>query len=670
VAGVQSHSEVAFNYSALSKPPRIAHVAPLAGPASGGTRVTITGEAFGDSALVMFVENDVSGMPTGNQSECVWRGTAGMSCNDSVIQCVSPTLTTAGRMFNVSVTSYGVPTVYSNDDPSRPSHWVYDAPVITAMSSLLEMPPQPAPDAAVSISGRNFGAARGVVIAGLRELECLEWSDGDIACAQPPGVAASVNVTVVAASGLVSAQAGNLTQLSFHPPAVVAVEPAAVLSSTAGGGRLNVSGANFAHPLPVFAWLVRVHGAGSLPWTSSGPMPSQDAMECPVIPGTVTSASLACSVPPGSGTGWGLLVVNHDNVTASPGAFVMDAVPALRLRASVMAPNFSLAYAAPVLASKQLVVLDGGAPAIGGFVLRLTGANFGVLPPLVTVGALPCSVLPGSHSHDSLECRVPNRQVDGDSLIRVAVDGQSSEPLAFSYDPPVVTRVAPGDILARAPAGRSRLTLQGVNFGVRYRAGLTVPHVIFVGSLPCTSVVWIDDTELSCVPEGEVAAGPLNVTLTLAGVTSAPVAMVAGCPAGWYARLGDRCTSCPAGARCAGGGAFPVSLPGHFPLALAVFVECVPRAACAGGISAPDLAVRGDQNSTGCSRLYVGDRCAECAAGAYRLKGKCASCPNTAWLLFFGFAVAITAAVALAVYLAGKRINMAGLSIGVVSVGA
>ena len=126
---------------------------------------------------------------------------------------------------------------------------------------------------------------------------------------------------------------------------------------------------------------------------------------------------------------------------------------------------------------------------------------------------------------------------------------------------------------------------------------------------------------------------------------------------------------CPAGGRCAGGTAQPVSLPGHFPLASGAFVACVPRAACTGGLSAADLAARGGQERVGCSRLYRGDRCAECAEGAYRLKGTCASCPDTAWLLFFGFATVITCGVALAVYLAGKRINLAGLSIGVVSGG-
>ncbi len=50
----------------------------------------------------------------------------------------------------------------------------------------------------------------------------------------------------------------------------------------------------------------------------------------------------------------------------------------------------------------------------------------------------------------------------------------------------------------------------------------------------------------------------------------------------------------------------------------------------------------------------------------YRLRSRCTTCPSTAWLLFLAFSLAIVAGVGAAVYLSKKRINMAGLSIGVV----
>jgi hypothetical protein len=669
VAGIASLLEAAYSYNDLSQPPRIVSVAPLVGPTAGGTRVTITGEAFSDSAVVQFVERNASGALTGNRSECVWRGVPGMGCNSTVITCLSPPLVTAGLLFDVTVTVSGSFTVFSATNPLLPSAWAYEAPVITAIAPF-ELPPHPFPEAMVTISGRSFGALRGAVIAGFRALDCPVWTDVAIVCVQPPGVAADVNVTVTAASGLVSAQAGDGMRLMFYPPMVVAVEPAVVLSSTAGGGRLIVRGGFFSTPWPVSVWLVRKRGSGALPlgWNSGGPVPSRDSLECPLVPGTATSTSLVCSVPPGAGVGWGLVVVNHDSsdgTTMHPGA--MEAASTLRWRASTVAPNFSLAYAPPVLTSVRLESVGDGAPAVGGFSLLLAGANFGPLAPLVTVGLLPCTVLPFTNSHEALACTAPPRQLDSDTSVTVTVDGQSSGALPVLYDPPRLTGVTPDDVLALAPAGRPQITLRGVNFGARYRAGLPTPHVIAVGPMPCVNVVWVDDRELSCAPEGEVVVGPVPVTVTVAGNTSSPVIVMARCPVNTYGMPGDRCTPCPAGAQCAGGLSLPVSLPGHFPLAAAVFVPCVPRAACTGGISGTDVAYRSSQNNTGCSRLYRGDRCAECAVGAYRVKARCARCPGNAWLLFFAFALVITGAVAAAVYLSGKRINLAGLSIGVVS---
>lgn len=73
----------------------------------------------------------------------------------------------------------------------------------------------------------------------------------------------------------------------------------------------------------------------------------------------------------------------------------------------------------------------------------------------------------------------------------------------------------------------------------------------------------------------------------------------------------------------------------------------------------------GGANMSACLCLSV---CLQCRAGSYRLRSKCHTCPNTAWLLFLSFSIAIVAAVAAAIYLNSKRINLAGLSVGVVRV--
>jgi hypothetical protein len=52
--------------------------------------------------------------------------------------------------------------------------------------------------------------------------------------------------------------------------------------------------------------------------------------------------------------------------------------------------------------------------------------------------------------------------------------------------------------------------------------------------------------------------------------------------------------------------------------------------------------------------------------GLIAIACRCITCPATAWLLFLLFSLAILAAVTSAVYLSKKRINMAGLSVGLV----
>ena len=51
----------------------------------------------------------------------------------------------------------------------------------------------------------------------------------------------------------------------------------------------------------------------------------------------------------------------------------------------------------------------------------------------------------------------------------------------------------------------------------------------------------------------------------------------------------------------------------------------------------------------------------------FRLAGSCHRCPNTAWLLFLMFAIAILLLVGLSVYLSRKRLNLAAMGIGIVS---
>ena len=59
--------------------------------------------------------------------------------------------------------------------------------------------------------------------------------------------------------------------------------------------------------------------------------------------------------------------------------------------------------------------------------------------------------------------------------------------------------------------------------------------------------------------------------------------------------------------------------------------------------------------------------CGAATAVWNRLNGTCHACPNTAWLLFLMFSIALVAIVAMSVYLSRKRLNLSALGIGIVS---
>ncbi len=50
----------------------------------------------------------------------------------------------------------------------------------------------------------------------------------------------------------------------------------------------------------------------------------------------------------------------------------------------------------------------------------------------------------------------------------------------------------------------------------------------------------------------------------------------------------------------------------------------------------------------------------------FRLRNYCEPCPNTAWLLFLMFALALIVLVGISMYLSKKRLNLAILGIGIV----
>ena len=483
-------------------------------------------------------------------------------------------------------------------------------------------------------------------------------------------------------------------------PTIVHASPCHV--SAIGGAVLTITGNDFNYdpPTAVSVWLSRGVTPG-YPWTTflrrggSGIDAEHGLLSCSLrlkAGGNGVqwnSTYLTCVLPAGLGTGWRVVVVNHDVDDGS------GDVSTTQWQQSTSA-DFVVDYLPPSIAS---VVVSGevdsvtgiantrSRPCVGGFSVVITGANFGPIAPAVTIGGLPCVVVAGSSSDGRVVCTAPQRATDADSDASIAVvvwqDGQSSEGVPFAYDGPSVMGVTPSEFPA-LDVGRTVFTVTGVNFGVPAAVGSDEQHVVTVGPFNCTSVVWPSDSLLTCVVAGEVPVGAYPVVVTVPTVRSfaadsessvgngndsavAGALVTAVCPSGYHGTIGQRCEACPVGAVCAGGVGDPIAASGYYPLSRTQFVECSPVDACDGGTNYSAIASAG--GSLSCSRNYIGDRCALCAPGSYRLNSTCHTCPNTAWLLFLLFSLAILTSVATAVYLSKKKINFAGLSIGVVSCG-
>jgi hypothetical protein len=363
--------------------------------------------------------------------------------------------------------------------------------------------------------------------------------------------------------------------------------------------------------------------------------------------------------------------VNHDNSDFSTWQSSSTSVSAL------------LSYDPPVI--QELLTPDGSnqRPMEGQFIVTLLGSNFGAFTPVITVGGRPCPVVSSAErSHESVQCVAPRRDMTKDTtVVRLVQVDSASNDLELLYDAPVVTGTSPPSFSA-LPAIGDRVSIGGLNFGTPPLDRSNEPlHVVTIGYSNCSSVEWVSDSLLSCMPRGVFAAGEYAVSVTFLQVrvrnpsltasgSRSTGRIVALCPPGFFGRAGEQCMPCPKSAVCTGGGMDPVSLPGFYPISRTDFTMCQPMEACLGNVSRSAI----DSTHTSVARVsswctsnYVGERCAECAFGSYRVKAECRKCPNTAWLLFFAFAVTITASVAAAVYLSKRNIQFAGLSIGVVS---
>ncbi len=262
---------------------------------------------------------------------------------------------------------------------------------------------------------------------------------------------------------VVAVLAGSLGSVRLAAAShITSVAPAS--GPTAGGIPITIYGENFA-------------AAGNFVIVGGG--------QCPVT--AETPEQIVCTLPAGSGVSRPIRTIDSTG-TASP--------------------PFPYGYDAPAITA----ITAASKPTAGGTVITIVGANFGdgALDRRVRLhgasGDASCASVVPAAPHTTLTCTLPPGE--GQNLeVDVLVDGQTSAPVAFSYDPPSITEVSP----SRAPAlSGFPITIRGENFGLA--------AAVTVGGASCP-VLEQSHTEVSCqLPPNGVA--PLDVRLTTGGWVS------------------------------------------------------------------------------------------------------------------------------------------------------
>lgn len=657
VDGLASDSSP-FSVMSILLPPVVSSLSPGTGPTRGGTLVTLVGSRFGtvNSTTVALIRGTSNGDVIAGEPPLPCTFSGGGFVNTTLMACLTPP--GVGSYYFVQVTVNKVPGTLFRQ-------WRYDPPSISAVTpTVLSSGGRDV----LTISGVNFGGSRvasSAVWAGPYGCSVLSWSDSVIMCESVAGVGKnlSVVVTVVDQTSPVTSKA----VVEYVPPSVTSVTPLTI--HTPGGDTICVSGSSL-DGVSLQVWLTRTPPE-RLSVASSVVSQDPSARVC-TSPSVSSSTSVCCVSPEGAGSLWYVTVVRQD-----------DRVPGTPVR-MVSRENVTVSYVPPVVTSfatysprnmdevtKQFRVT------VGGFLLVVKGTDFSS-SPVVTVGGLSCvqsgSVYVGA-SHTEVACVVPYAVVDKPTTVRVHAGDLHSDPglcpdsCFLEFAPPSINLIQPNVISAveaatntSTPTQRA-FTINGRNFGVvpplselaDSDSAVSMTHQAWVGGYPCV-VDWMSDTTLNCRLSMALPVNTYDVVVRVRNLSSE--VNVAShvqtlCPQDYYGLTNQTCKRCPTGAKCAGGFQLPQALPGYYPESLELFSSCYPAEACVGNSQNP------------CADGYAGIRCSGCALKHYRLQQQCKACPNTAWLLIPLVVIGVLVVMGVMVWLSKRRINLAGLSIGV-----
>ncbi|MVM38942.1 hypothetical protein GO730_17660 [Spirosoma sp. HMF3257] len=428
----------------------------------------------------------------------------------------------------------------SNEDPatSTSGRLLYFSPPIGAtLTSIADSPfinaitifRGPA-GSSMELTGTNLGTNGTVSIGGLSaSVVSGGWSATRIICTLPSGQITNLPVIVTRSDGQVS----NSIQVSYNPPQIVSVTPASgpakggtsvtLTGSNFGSGYANVTMGGQAAPISsqtpnqlVVTSPVGPVGAQAIQVTVDGQISNGVSFTYVADSPTLTAINPTHGSTSG-GTSLTLTGTNLSNggivtiggtvapITASYSdtAVIVNLPTGQGLNQEVtfvvtgqQANSLLFNYDAPVIAS----ITPNHGSTSGGTSLTLTGTNFGTRG-VVSIGGVSAPVT--AYSHTLVVVSVPAGQ--GTNLpVVVTVSGQlSTSSVAFSYDAPSITSIAP----ASGPtSGGSVISLSGQSFGTS--------GVVTIGGVRAslTGAGWSHSRIECLLPSGQGVNLPVVVT--------------------------------------------------------------------------------------------------------------------------------------------------------------
>lgn len=295
--------------------------------------------------------------------------------------------------------------------------FTYDPPTVTSVTS--DGPLSTSGNTLITINGDSLGTA-GTIDVGGGDCVVVDWSASQIVCEAPLGTGIDNQVTVTNSIG---EQVVAPDTVDYKAPTIGTIFPQPV-SSDGGATLITIPGDSFGD-----SGTITVGGKPCIP-TQSG----------------YTDTQIVCVLPEGVG-------VDQPVVVTVDG------------QQSNVAP---LDYAAPRIDAIDIAGGGQGGSTQGGYVVTLTGANFGpgpadsidVFDPLTNTTTQCIVAKPSDYTTTSIRCVIAEGQGTVDFAVSVA--GQTSPPSPYSYGAPMITSIVPGN---GPTVGATKLTIIGENFG-------------------------------------------------------------------------------------------------------------------------------------------------------------------------------------------------------------